>query len=294
MKNISVNSIKYLCVCFLFCFYFLSLEAQNSDGRSRHVLVSVSPHKFMVEKIGGNTVEVDLMVPAGSSAHTFEPSPKQMLRAGKADLWFYIGESFETRAIASLKAHHPRMQLVDLRKNLNLISGGCACHQRHANTMDLHFWLSPRLAKQQAETIAEGLITLYPEHQEEYLKRLQAFLNELTLLDQEVSEIFQKPHNPAIMVSHPAYAYLCRDYGCEQISIEFEGKDPTPQQLTKILQTARNKHISVVFIQPQYSSKGAYLIAKEIGAETILLDPYAENILDSIRQIAKAFVSQSQ
>ena len=95
--------------------------------------------------------------------------------------------------------------------------------------------------KLQAQTIADGLILLYPEHRKEYEARLQSLMGELDVLDREITAIFQTPHNSAIMVSHPAYAYFCRDYGCEQLSIEFEGKDPTPQQLTRILQLGRQK-----------------------------------------------------
>ena len=91
------------------------------------------------------------------------------------------------------------------------------------------------------------------------------------------------------MVSHPAYAYFCRDYQLKQLSIEFEGKDPTPQKLTKILTQARNEHIRRIYIQLQYNNKGAKLIAREIGAEVITLDPYSEQFFASMREIAKAF-----
>lgn len=287
--------LKFLLAIF-FIFHLPCFSVENGDPLSHRILVSVAPHKHMVEKIAGGTVQVDVMVPAGASAHTFEPSPKQMIHAGKADLWFHIGEGFETRAIAALKAHNPRMQLVDLRKNLNLISSSCCCHPQryHESCLDLHFWLSPQMDKQQAQVIAETLIRLYPQHQDLYKKNLNVFLSELDSLDQEITKLFQAPHNSTIMVSHPAYAYFCRDYGCEQLSIELEGKDPTPQQLTKILQLAREKGIKVIFIQPQYSSKGARLIAREIDAEVVSLDPYAENFIDGMRQIAKAFVTRTR
>ena len=143
-KN-ALNSFRSLFLVLFFLCLCLLTEGSADDLRSRRVLVSVAPHKFMVEKIAGDTLTVDLMVPAGASAHTFEPSPKQMLAAGKADLWFYIGEGFESRAMASLSAHNPRMQMVDLRKNLDMISGGCACrhHRNYESSLDLHFSAEP-------------------------------------------------------------------------------------------------------------------------------------------------------
>lgn len=255
---------------------------------SRHVLVSVSPHKFFVEKIAGDTITIGLMVPAGASAHTYEPTPKQTMAAGKADLWFCIGESFEARAAKALKHYRPEMELVDLRQNMDMISSdphsGCSCC--HANSQDLHIWLSTRQGKIQATTIANALIRHYPEHSQRYQNALKIFLDELNSLDAQITQILKPLSHRTILVSHPAYAYFCRDYGLTQWSIEFEGKDPTPYQLNNTLIKARQASIDKVFIQAQYSSKGARLVAKELGAKVVMLDPYAENYINSMQEIA--------
>lgn len=279
----------------LFSLAGTGFSVESSSALSHYVLVSIAPHKFFVEKIAGSTVQVGLMVPAGASAHTYEPTPRQMLGAVKADLWLYVGEGFESKVRAALSSHNPRMQFVDLRDRLDLITfdhehPGCSHH--HEGCYDLHYWLSPKLAKIQAETIAHALIKLYPENASLYKENLVKFKEELDLLDQEIRNILSTPHNPVIMVSHPAYAYFCRDYDCKQLSIEFEGKDPTPQQLTKVIHAARLYGIRTIFVQMQYSSKGAKLIAAHIRANVINLDPYSEHYIESIRTIAKAFASQ--
>lgn len=255
------------------------------------VLVSVAPYKFFVEKIAQDTVKVGLMVPAGASSHTYEPTPKQILSAANADIWFCIGESFEARAVRALTSHNPKMQKVDLRKGVDLIKadphlGVCCCC---AGSEDLHIWLSPKEVKIQAATIANALSQRYPEHAELYTSNLASFLRELDDLNLQVIEILKPLTHRIILVSHPAYAYFCRDYDLTQMSIEFEGKDPTPQQLNNILNKARANNIKKVYIQAQYSSKGAKLIAKEIGAQIVMLDPYAENYFQSMLDIAKAF-----
>lgn len=285
---------KLICIIFLLISFMGGKVFSNEtpSSLSHYVLVSVAPHKFFVEKIAGSTVKVGLMVPAGASAHIYEPTPKQMLDATKADLWFYVGEGFEPKVRAALQSYNPRMQFVDLRHNLDMISfenGHKCCSHHHAGCYDLHYWLSPLQAKIQAETIATALVKLYPENTQLYNDNLAKFQNELDNLDHEIREILSKPHNPVIMISHPAYAYFCRDYGCRQLSIEFEGKDPTPQQLTKVIQAARLYEIKTIFVQIQYSSKGAKLIAAQIGANVVNLDPYSEHYFDSLRTIAKAF-----
>lgn len=290
LKNhLSIKLAYFFSLIFLFLIPFFSLDAQPKD--SHYILVSVAPYKFFVEKIAGDTVKVGLMVPAGASAHTYEPTPREMLAASMADLWFLIGESFETRAVKAIQSHHPKIVLVDLRQNVHLISAdphhadrhGCT----HKNCQDLHIWLSPRQAQIQAQTIAKALSDLYPEHKEFYQANLQNLLKELQQLDLEMTQILKPLTNRVIMVSHPAYSYLGRDYDLKQISIEFEGKDPTPRQLTYVIEEARRNDIKTIFVQKQYNNKGARLIADKIGANVVNLDPYSENYFVSMRDIAR-------
>lgn len=280
----------------LFVFIFTTISSfplWGAESSTPRVLVSVAPHKFFVEKIAGNTVKVDLMVPAGASAHTFEPTPKQMLNAARAEIWFCLGEAFEAKAIKALKAHHPEMAIVDLRDGVDLIiadphSGQCCCHK---DCQDLHIWLSARQAKIQATTIAQILSKRYPDHAEEYQVNLNAFIKEMEQLDNEIEKLLVDLQGRIILVSHPAYAYFCRDYHLKQLSIEFEGKDPTPYQMNLVLNQARQAHIKKVFAQPQYNSKGARLFACHLNAELVMLDPYSEDYINSMKNIAQQIAS---
>jgi zinc transport system substrate-binding protein len=92
--------------------------------------------------------------------------------------------------------------------------------------------------------------------------------------------------NRTFMVGHPAYAYFARDYNLTQLPIEFEGKDPSPRQLTRVLTQAREAHIKTIYVQPQHSRKGADLIADHIGANVVMLDPYSGNYMVNLRNIA--------
>ncbi len=273
---------------FLFIASFFCLHAEEST-----ILVSVSPHKYFVERIAGDTVKVQVLVPTGASSHTFEPTPKLMISASKASIWFMVGEGFEPRLRDALKSHHPDMLFVNMREGVDMITaseGSChCCHD--ANMQDMHIWLSPREVKAQARTIAQTLEQKYPAHRDLYQKNLEAFIVELDALDADIRHSLSNKSTNVIMVMHPAYAYFVRDYGLEQLSIESEGKDPTPKQMTSIIEKARRAHVKKIFIQPQYSSKGARLIAAQIGAEVVELDPYSEDYMNSMRAIGQQFGS---
>lgn len=293
LTNYKTTKLTHL--LFLVILFFFS-SSQTAEGLSHYVLVSVAPYKFFVDKIAGNTVKTGMMVPAGASAHTYEPTPKEMLAASQADVWFLIGESFESRAVRAIQSHHPSLVLVDLRKGVNLISSDPNHLHHHGcnnpNCQDLHIWLSPRQAQIQARTIADALSELYPENKDLYQANLKQFLAELEQLNGEITAQLQPLEQRTIMVSHPAYAYFARDYNLKQLSIEFEGKDPTPRQLTKVINEARNDGISTIFIQMQYNNKGAKLIANQLGAKIVTLDPYSENYIESMREIARNFAAQ--
>jgi zinc transport system substrate-binding protein len=299
IKLKSMHFVRFVCAFLLSAFILTvtSSFAETSSQPSHSVVISVAPHRFFVQKIAGDTIKMILFVPANASSHAFEPTPKQMLTASQADMWFGIGEPFESRALVAMQQSKSKIQFVDLRKNLALITteeGGMHSHHHccHADSADLHIWLSARLAKIQAQTIAEALIAAYPENTELYTKNLKNFQKKLDDLDQEITQILAPLKNRVMMVSHPAYGYFARDYHIKQLSIEFEGKEPAPRQLTTILENARKANISTIFTQMQYNNKGANLIAKELHAKVVMLDPYSENYIESMRQIAHAIAAQ--
>ena len=272
--------------------FIFSHPAFANEEKKPKVLVSVAPHKFFIEKIAGTSVDVQLMVPAGASAHTYEPTPKQILSSSQAEIWFTLGESFEKKALSALTAYNKNLEIIDLRQNVDMIKadplkGTCTCC--HSAGYDLHIWLSAKQASIQAETIAKALGAKYPENKENYQNALKRFKDELELLDQEIEMELKGVKNRILMVSHPAYAYFCRDYNFTQLPIEFEGRDPTPYQLTLLLKKAKEAKISQIYIQPQYSSKGARLVAQELNAHVVTLNPYDEDFFASMRQIAKEF-----
>jgi len=269
-------------------FFYLSLVLVSSlwSEEPVQVLVTMVPYQFVVEEIGGKEVEVSVLVPPGVSGHTFEPSAKEMIKASQAAIWFRIGETFEDKILPVLKNHNPNLIVVDLREGMPLLydQGGCP-HCKGSHSEDLHYWLSPKIVRKQAELIAVQLKKLRPEgklHDREFLQTLDQTAH-------QVAEITSHAKIRTILAAHAAYAYFCHDFGFRQLSIEVEGKEPSPRQIVALVDQAKALGIKKVFIQPQYSAKGANLIAKQIGAEVVNIDPYAKNVFACWLEIAKEF-----
>ncbi len=269
-------------------------EGQKNEKPT--VLVSVAPYVYFVNKIAQGLVDVEPLVPAGTNPHIYEATPREVMRHQKAAMWIYLGESFDKKVLQYFRNDRQQISIVDVAHGIDLLSycdeGELEvehhCHDHcHDEGYDLHIWLSPVLAKQQAKKIADGLIALLPDQKEKISANLHTFLNELDELNGQIADILSPKQGEAILVSHPAFAYFCRDYHLLQISIEMEGKDPLPQHVTEILAKVKSYNIQSILTEPQYSNKGAELIAQSMGLPTHMVDPYAENYAENLIHIAE-------
>lgn len=157
----------------------------------------------------------------------------------------------------------------------------------HEGGKDPHIWLSPRLVKVQARTIADALIAVDPAGKEEFEANLAAFIQDLDALDTKLEESLAPAKGKTFMVFHPSWGYLADDYGLHQEAIEVEGKDPSGQRLAKITEMAKEKEVGVIFVQPQFSMKSADSIAEAINAAVVPIDPLERDYLANMEKVAE-------
>jgi len=223
------------------------------------------------------------LVPIGANPHVYEPTPRQMQQLRAAALWLRLGEPSDQNAFRVLKQGPTR--IADITEGLPLLSL-TESHCCHSTCYDLHVWLSPKLAQQQAEMIAHHLSTLLPENKVAYENALAELLADLQKVDAEIRSELAPKSGSAILVSHPAFAYFCKEYALEQLSIEVEGKDPLPQDIQALLQRVKEQNILSVLSEPQYSDKAAKLMAEHLHATLYEIDPYAPDYLNNLRHLA--------
>lgn len=155
-------------------------------------------------------------------------------------------------------------------------------HGDHENGLDPHIWLSPALVKLQAETIKSALQKLDPDNGAVYDQNYRGFVIRIDELDKRLQSILAGKQGMKFMVFHPSWGYFARSYGLEQVAVEVEGKSPKPAHLQELIEMARREHIDVIFAQPQFSRKSAEVIAREIGAQVVLIDPLGENWFENM------------
>lgn len=295
MKNISA------CIfCAVFLIFCLSsgnvyAKSKKSDTERIKVFVSILPQAYFVERVGGDRVDVSVMVGPGQSPATYEPMPRQMVGLGKAKLFFRIGAPFEDVWMDRISSAHPKLKVIDTRRGVRLFPMKTHHHEdtQHAEVgigrKDPHIWLSLKLVKIQAKNICDALISVDDVCEEYYLKNLKAFQDDLDKLDMEITQNLKGPGVRKFMVFHPAWGYFARDYGLEQIPVEIGGKDPGAKELANLIKEARNDGIKIIFVQKQFSEKSAEAIAAAIKGRIIQIDPLAKDYLNNMKIIAETF-----
>lgn len=266
--------------------YFLLLpDTQTQSSDQVRVVVSVAPQEEFVKAVGKDKVQVTVMVPSGADPHTYEPLPKQMQELSQAQLYLMVGSplEFELTWMDKMRAMNPQMKVVNTSQGITLLPS------QGESSSDPHVWVSPRNARVMVENTYQALVEVDPDNQKYYQENRDQYLKRLDQADQNLTQSLQKVNSKKILVYHPAWAYLCRDYGLEQISIEKEGKEPTSQDLTRLVDQARQENITLVFVSPQHNQENAQVIADELGGELVVVDPLASNYLENLAQVAEAF-----
>ena len=278
----------------------LLLWSSANASETLGVFVSILPQKYFVEKIGGDRVDVSVMVKPGSSPAIYEPKPRQMADLTFAKIYFAVGVPFEQVWLEKIAGANPAMRVV--HTDAGIEKNPMEAHHPHDEkqveqdpvhsadhdhqNLDPHIWLSPPLVKRQANTILEALLQVDPDHRTGYERRYKEFVRELDELHLHLKSLFNGKEDLEFMVFHPSWGYFAHTYGLRQIAIEIEGKAPKPAQLLEAIRYARQHHIQAVFVQPQFSKKSAALIAGEINARVVVVDPLAENWHENIKRVA--------
>ena len=269
----------------------LSASRASPEGGALRVFVSVPPHAYLVERIGGDQIEVEMLVPPGQDPHTFEPTPGQVVSLGRAAMFVQVGMPFERRLLARIAAGHDRLRVVDATAGIALRDGSCTfCDHDHHHghgEPDPHVWLSPPLLKRQAATIAEALAEANPARAETYRRNLAVLEAELDAVDARIRAKLAPFRGRAFYVFHPAFGYFADAYGLRQEAVEVEGKAPTPRQLRALIQRARADGVEVLFVQPQFDPSAAEVVAEAIGGRVETLDDLAPELTANLERIAE-------
>jgi zinc transport system substrate-binding protein len=261
------------------------------------VSVSIQPLEYLVDRLTGGSLDVNVMVPSGSSHGTFSPTPLQFQRLSDSNLYIRIGYlGYEQAWIRRLRELNPDMKVVNLSDYTDLIRGEEIDHGDHVHEggIDPHIWMSPAVVLGILPVIRDAIAEAFPAYREMIMENypmLESEVEDIHLVFTGLSETLSKR---SFMIFHPALTYLARDYGLEQVSIEHEGKEPSPARLAQLIRKAREYPITVIFIQEEYDIRNARLISEETGARIVQVNPLGYDWLGSMHELAQTLKENMQ
>jgi zinc transport system substrate-binding protein len=256
-------------------------QAEEAGRPSTALLafVSVPPQAGIVERIGGERVEVRVFVPTGQEPHSFEPTAKQVVALARARLYFLAGMPFERQLAANNSGPGGRLRLI-------YAAEGEADSSGNGVEADPHTWLSPPLIRIQAERIAAALAEEDPAHVGEYERNLAAFLRDLDAAQAKALEVLRPYRGRRFYSMHPAFSHFAAAFGLQQVAIEIDGRVPPPRMLRALIARARAEGVRALIVQPQYDRAAAEAVAQAMGAEVVTVDPLAKEVLRNIETVA--------
>jgi len=269
-----------------------------------NVVVSILPQAYFTEQIGRDKVNVAVMIPPSGNPHTYEPTPSQLANLSQADIYFEVGSGveFENQWMKKISSLNKDMDVVNTSEGIRLISmaehnheGGDEDgpdHHHHHGGKDPHVWLSPRNAVIMATHIRDALVKADPVNADYYKENATDLILDLSDLSEKIEQKLSGLSNRTFLIFHPAWGYFAQDFHLTQIAAEYCGKEPTPQQLGKLIKQAKEMNANVIFASPQFSQKSADTIAREIKGRVVLIDPlakdYANNLLKAAQSLSES------
>jgi len=246
------------------------------------VVVTILPQAEFVEIIGGERVNVVVMVPPGASPHTYEPTPSQITALSAAVMYAKVGSGidFELVWMDKLVSINKDMLVIDCSRGVEMRDNE---GESEHGVLDPHIWMSPLRAEVMVQNICNGLIQVDPGNRAYYEQNRDAYLKKLARLDNDIRAGLTGARSRTIMVYHPAFGYLAEDYNLDMLSVEEEGKEPTSVRLARLIEQAEEHNIKVIFTSPQFNPQSARVIADAIGGRLVFVDPLARDYIMNMR-----------
>ncbi|MGD0624205.1 MAG: zinc ABC transporter substrate-binding protein [Thermodesulfobacteriota bacterium] len=249
------------------------------------VMASLFPLQEFARAVGGEKVQVILLLPPGAEAHSWEPKPSDVVKITQADIFIYIGPSMEPWVDKVLKAAQgKKLRVLEASRGLSLLKAereeqGRAIHSHGhfgPEKMDPHVWLDFTLDLKIVDEIATVFSEKDPAHAFLYKNNAETYKQKLKNLDQKYqTSLAQCRHRQILLSGHAAFAYLAKRYALQQIALSGISPDaePTPQKMAEMIKATRKEGIKFIYSEELVHPKLSQALAKEAGVGILVLNP---------------------
>ena len=255
---------------------------KQSVSDKLQVAASFYPMAEFARNVGGDKAEVFVLVPDGAEAHDWEPSPSDLSRLGKAQVFVYNGvvEPWAKQALTALSER----KILAVQTGLGLYERAGETHEEEHHhhdhgcahgKQDPHVWISPKKAIKQVERITAVLCEADAKNAKYYQDNSAKYVEQLKALDIQLTNLAKNAPRKVFVTAHAAFGHLADDYGLKQLAVNglSPHAEPTPADFQRLIKVVQEENVRYVFFETLTDPKLAKLVADETGAEISVLDP---------------------
>ena len=269
----------------------VSVHAQDK----KTVMTTFYPVYYLASRIGGEAVNVEMLLESGQDAHSYESTAKDAIAVQEAELFIYQDDEMEFFVSDLLSiVDQEATQVLESTEGIELLSGDHNHEEEehdheheegheeehdhehdheheegHSHEFDPHTWLDPNFYSQQAENVKNALIELDPANEATYTENAAKLSEELTALNEEFNVGLADLENRTIVVQHEAFGYLAHAYDLEQLAISglANNAEPSAKQLAEMTNVVNERNIQVIYVDPTTSTTISETVSQATGAE---------------------------
>jgi zinc transport system substrate-binding protein len=267
---------------------------KNNKGDKIEVIATLFPQYDFAKQIGGDKVNVTLLLPPGTESHTYEPTPQDMIKINESDLFVFTGAEMEPWAENLISGMKKDINVLDLSKTVKLINteefeeeheqhhdGDEEEHEHHHeeehnHAYDPHIWLNPQYAIKMVRSIEDELINIDPQNATYYKNNADNYIKQIEELDLQFDELVNNSNSKKIAFGGAfAYAYFVERYDLDFMSAYDtcgESAEPSTAKLKEVIEYINENNIPVVFYKEYSNGNIAKTISDATGAKMLVFN----------------------
>jgi len=255
------------------------------DSGKIEVVATLFPQYDFAKQIGGDKVNVSLLLTPGTETHTYEPTPQDIIRINESNLFIYTGKYMEPWSDRIIAGVDSNTKILDVSNNISLLKseeddddddheGHHHEEEHHHHEYDPHIWLDPQNAIIMINSITDELCAIDSQNTEYYKKNAEKLISEVKELDNDIEKtISESSKNKIAFGGTFAYSYFVNRYNLEYVTAYHscgESAEPSVAKVKEVIDYMKNNNIKVIFYQEASTGKIADSIAAETGAEKLV------------------------
>lgn len=254
-----------------------STKKEVANVENVKVSVTIMPYSGLVKAVGGEKVDITVLVPPQSACETYEPTPSDIAKSAQSSIYFAVGAeyAFEKGLLQGVRENYKSIKVVDCSQGIEVSEN------------NPHIWLYPAGIKAILGHIYTSLTEARPGLEEYFRNNRDKAVARIDSIDTEIKNMLKGKEGNKILVFHPSWLYFAKAYNLEQIAIENEGKEPTARDLKNVVDTAKKFKIKTLFTEPGTSEEQANAIRQELKADVKVLNPMEEDVFRNLAETAK-------